>query len=69
MVSFESAVIVEYTDCISAEGKDPTPHECPDYDTKPSDGEDQVIKLLGNVEFPFSGITPRFILIQSGSAR
>ena len=33
-----SAGAVEYTNCASAEGKDP-PHECPGYDTKQSDGE------------------------------
>ena len=32
---------VEYTDCTSAEGQDPSPppSECPGYDTKQSDGE------------------------------
>ena len=25
---------VEYTNCISAEGSDPPPQECPGYDTK-----------------------------------
>ena len=32
------AEAVEYTDCISAEGKDST-NECPVYDAKKSDGE------------------------------
>ena len=30
---------VKYTDCTSAEGYPPTSNECPDYDTKQSDGE------------------------------
>ena len=30
---------VEFTDCISSEGKTPTPNECPKYDTKQSNGE------------------------------
>ena len=30
---------VEYTDCTSAEGWNPSPHECPGYDTKQSYGE------------------------------
>ena len=34
----QSARAVEYTDCISEEGKD-TPNECPGYDAKQSDGE------------------------------
>ena len=32
-----SAGAVEYTDRTSAEGKDPSPNECPEYDTKQSD--------------------------------
>ena len=32
--------VVEYTDCIFAEGEDPSaPNKCPGYDTKQSDGE------------------------------
>ena len=34
----QSVKAVEYTNCISAEGKD-SPYECPGYDTKQSDGE------------------------------
>ena len=34
----QSAEAVEFTDCISAEGKDYS-NDCPGYDTKPSDGE------------------------------
>ena len=30
---------VEYTDCFSTEGLEPTPNKCPVYDTKQSDGE------------------------------
>ena len=33
----QSAGAEEYTDCTSAEGKDPCPYECPGYYTK-SDG-------------------------------
>ena len=35
----QSARAVEYTDCISAEGKDPPPNECPGNDTKQNDGD------------------------------
>ena len=44
----QSAGAVEYTDCTSAEGQDPTPHpnECPGYDTKQSDGEVPVVLEL-----------------------
>ena len=35
----QSAGTVEYTDCFSGEGYDPSPNECPGYDTKQSDGE------------------------------
>ena len=34
----QSAEAAEYTNCISAEGKHSL-NECPDYDTKRSDGE------------------------------
>ena len=34
----QSAGIVEYTDCTSAEGKNPS-NKCPGYVTKQSDGE------------------------------
>ena len=37
-LSAQSARAVEYTDCFSVEGLDPT-NECPVYDTKQSDGE------------------------------
>ena len=39
----KSAGAVEYTDCTSAEVLDPTPNECPGYNTKQSDGEISVI--------------------------
>ena len=34
----KSAGAVKYTDCTSSEGYDP-PNQCPEYDTKQSDGE------------------------------
>ena len=44
----QSAGAIEYTDCTSAEGYNPTPSESPGYDTKRSDGEVPVIlKLWG----------------------
>ena len=45
----QSAGVVKYTDCFSAEGLDPSLHnEYPRYDTKQSDGEVPVIlELLG----------------------
>ena len=43
----KSAGAVEYTDCFSAEGYDPS-NECPGYDTKQSDSEFQAMpELLG----------------------
>ena len=36
---------VEYTDCFSVEGED-FPNECPDNDTKQSDGDVQVMPEL-----------------------
>ena len=42
---------VEYTDCISSEGKEP-PKECPGYDTKPSDGEATTRDLWGTWSTP-----------------
>ena len=41
----QSAGSVDYTDCISAVGKDSS-NECPSYDTKQSDGEAPVILKL-----------------------
>ena len=35
----QSAGAVEYNDCTSAEGLEPSPNECPGYDTKQSDSE------------------------------
>ena len=50
----QSAGVVEYTYCISAEG--------PDYDTKQSDGEATVIlELLGNVPLLPGQLWPRMI--------
>ena len=34
----QSAGVVEYTNCFSAEGKPPVNNECPDYNIKQSDG-------------------------------
>ena len=39
----------EYTDCISAERKDPT-NECPGYDIKQSDGETSVVLELREMQ-------------------
>ena len=53
------AGVVKYTDCISVE----------EQDNKKTDGEAPVIsELFGNVEYPFTAITPRSSLAQSGSA-
>ena len=38
----QSVGAVKYTDCTTAEGLNP-PNECPEYDTKQSDGEVPVI--------------------------
>ena len=47
----QSSGAVEYTDCISAEGLDSTPKECPWYDTKKSDGVASVaLELWGITE-------------------
>ena len=44
----QSAGAVEYTNCTSAEGYDPTPNECPEYVTKQSDGKvPAVLQLWG----------------------
>ena len=40
-----SAGVIEYTDCTSAEGKDTSNNECPEFDTKLSDGEASVSEL------------------------
>ena len=42
----QSAVAVEYTNCISTEGEY-FPNKCPGYDLKPSDGETLVLELWG----------------------
>ena len=44
---------VEYTDCISAEGKD-SPNKCPVYDTKPVDGEAPVLLELWEMQSTYS---------------
>ena len=44
----QSAGAVEYANCISTEGKiSIPPNQCPEYDTKPSDGDASVLELLG----------------------
>ena len=41
-----TAEAVEYDECISSEGLEPTPPQtCPDYGTKPSDGWAPVLEL------------------------
>ena len=47
------AVAVEYTDCISAEGKD-SPIEFPDYDTKQSNGKAPVTLELWEMQSTLS---------------
>ena len=50
----QSTGTVEYTDCISIEGLDPT-NECPGYDIKPSDGEASALessRTWSNPSFP-----------------
>ena len=62
MLSAESAVVVEYADCISSKGYDPS-KECPELH--------RMVRIqlwsLGNVEYPFANITPWFTLTLSGS--
>ena len=60
-----STGVVEHTNCISAERRDPT-NECSGYDTK-SDGGFSNAGVLGNVEYPFIAIDPRDTLVQSSS--
>ena len=57
----QSAGAVEYTDCFSAEGQDPS-NECPRYEWGSSDAG-----ALGNAKYPFIAIAPRPILDWSGS--
>ena len=49
VVVSQSAGAIEYTDCFSAEGKDPR-KECPGYDTKKSDGEVPVMLQLWGMQ-------------------
>ena len=57
---------VEYTNCISAEGKRPTPNEYPRYGIKQSDGEAPVMQeLWGMQSTPFIAIAPRSTLASS----
>ena len=41
-----STGVVEYTDCFTVEGLEPTPNVCPGYDIKQSDGEIPVMLEL-----------------------
>ena len=61
----QSAGAVEYTDCFSVR---PFPNECPEYDTKQSDGEapENEAGALGNAEYPFIVIASRSTLAGSG---
>ena len=49
MAFARSAGVVEYTDCFSVEGKDPS-NKCSGYDTKQSDGEVPVILDLWGIQ-------------------
>ena len=50
---------VEYTDCTSAEEKDLPPNECPEYDTKQSDGEvPAMLELWGMRSTPSFQLLP-----------
>ena len=63
----QSAGAREYTDCISAKGKD-SPNNCPGYDTKQSDGEvPGLLKLWGNADYPLIAIAPKPTLALRGS--
>ena len=56
--SAQLAGAVEYTNCISVEEKD-SPNECPEYDTKWSDGEVQVmLELWGMRSTPSLPLVP-----------
>ena len=46
VVSAWSAGVIEYTDCISVEGKTPT-NECPGYGINSSDGKASILELWG----------------------
>ena len=39
MILAQLSGVVEYANCISVEGQDPSFNECPVYNAKPSDGE------------------------------
>ena len=57
---------IEYTEFISAEGKDST-NECPRYDTKQSNGSAPALGLCRMQSTPFIVIAPRSALPWSGS--
>ena len=48
----QSAGTVEYTDYYLCKGVRPLPYECPDYDTKQSDGD---VGAMGNALLSLSG--------------
>ena len=62
----QSAGAAEYTDCISAEGKN-SPNKCPGYDTKQSDGEVPVILELWGMRSTPSLPSLKSSLTRSGS--
>ena len=65
-ISAQLAWAVEYTDCISAEGYGSF-NEYPGYDIKPSDSKAPINGALGNIEYPFIAIAPRFTFALIGS--
>ena len=50
MITAQSAWAVEYTNNISAEEENPSPNECPGYDTKASDVETPVMQKLWEMQ-------------------
>ena len=70
LLTTQAGGAVEYTDCNYSRkgGKNPLPpNECFGYDIKPSDCETPVCGALGNVEYLFIAIAPRFTRTQNGS--
>ena len=57
----QSAGAVEYTDCFSAESKNPLPNECPRYDTKQSDGEVQAMLSTPSLPSLLGPLWPRVV--------
>ena len=54
----QSAGVVEFADCISAEVLAPALNECPGYDTESFDGEAQVLELWGIWDTPSMPLFP-----------